>query len=96
MQVLPYQLFQGALCLDGACLANLALVAAPEGGTAGTLLAALDTCRSPGVLRHAAHAALARLHSNIAAHKHIVDGVGNTTRVQACRTVKHLDSALST
>ena len=47
-QVVPYELFAGALRLDGPTLGNLEILATPEGSTEGSLLARLDSCVYPG------------------------------------------------
>ncbi|KAL0023612.1 hypothetical protein WJX77_007042 [Trebouxia sp. C0004] len=46
--VVPYDLYAAALCLDGPTLANLELLEGSGGDAEGSLLAALDTCVSPG------------------------------------------------
>ncbi len=46
--VVPYDLYAAALCLDGPTLANLELLEGSGGDAEGSLLAALDTCASPG------------------------------------------------
>lgn len=46
--VVPYNLYAAALCLDGPTLANLELLEGSGGDAEGSLLAALDTCASPG------------------------------------------------
>ena len=46
--VVPYELYEAALCLDGPTLANLELLEGSGGQAEGSLLAALDTCASPG------------------------------------------------
>ncbi|KAL3140400.1 hypothetical protein ABBQ38_004660 [Trebouxia sp. C0009 RCD-2024] len=46
--VVPYDLYAAALCLDGPTLANLELLEGSGGEAEGSLLAALDTCASPG------------------------------------------------
>lgn len=46
--VMPYELYAAALCLDGPTLANLELLEGSGGEAEGSLLAALDTCASPG------------------------------------------------
>ena len=46
--VVPYDLYAAALCLDGPTLANLELLEGSSGEAEGSLLAALDTCASPG------------------------------------------------
>ena len=48
--VVPYDLYAAALCLDGPTLANLELLEGSAGEAEGSLLAALDTCASPGKL----------------------------------------------
>lgn len=48
--MVPYDLYAAALCLDGPTLANLELLEGSGGDTEGSLLAALDTCASPGEL----------------------------------------------
>ena len=46
--MVPYDLYAAALCLDGPTLANLELLEGSGGDAEGSLLAALDTCASPG------------------------------------------------
>ena len=46
--VVPYDMYAAALCLDGPTLANLELLEGSSGEAEGSLLAALDTCVSPG------------------------------------------------
>ena len=46
--MVPYDLYAAALCLDGPTLANLELLEGSGGNAEGSLLAALDTCASPG------------------------------------------------
>lgn len=46
--VMPYELYAAALCLDGPTLANLELLEGSGGDSEGSLLAALDSCASPG------------------------------------------------
>ena len=46
--VVPYDMYAAALCLDGPTLANLELLEGSNGQAEGSLLAALDTCTSPG------------------------------------------------
>ncbi|KAK9867213.1 hypothetical protein WJX84_002119, partial [Apatococcus fuscideae] len=46
--VVPYEVYTGALKLDGPTLHNLELLEGGEGGPDGSLLAQLDTCSSPG------------------------------------------------
>ena len=46
--VVPYDMYAAALCLDGPTLANLELLQGSNGEAEGSLLAALDTCASPG------------------------------------------------
>ena len=46
--VMPYELYAAALCLDGPTLANLELLEGSGGEAEGSLLAALDSCASPG------------------------------------------------
>ena len=41
-------MYAAALCLDGPTLANLELLEGSNGEAEGSLLAALDTCASPG------------------------------------------------
>ena len=48
--MVPYDLYAAALCLDGPTLANLELLEGSGGDAEGSLLAALDTCASPGEL----------------------------------------------
>lgn len=48
--VVPYDLYAAALCLDGPTLANLELLEGSGGDAEGSLLAALDSCASPGEL----------------------------------------------
>ena len=49
MQVVPYELFAGALCLDGPTLQNLDLLENQEDGcTRVTLMSVLDNCASAG------------------------------------------------
>lgn len=48
--VVPYDMYAAALCLDGPTLANLELLQGSSGEAEGSLLAALDTCASPGTL----------------------------------------------
>ena len=48
--VVPYDMYAAALCLDGPTLANLELLEGSSGEAEGSLLAALDTCASPGNL----------------------------------------------
>ena len=43
-------MYAAALCLDGPTLANLELLEGSNGEAEGSLLAALDTCTSPGNL----------------------------------------------
>lgn len=45
---MPYDMYAAALCLDGPTLANLELLEGSSGEAEGSLLAALDTCASPG------------------------------------------------
>jgi len=49
--VVPYDMYAAALCLDGPTLANLLLLEGSGGDAEGSLLAALDTCASPGQLQ---------------------------------------------
>lgn len=49
LQVVSYETYAGALCLDGPTLTNLELLENTTGGTEGSLLARLDTCASPGI-----------------------------------------------
>ena len=49
--VVPYDMYAAALCLDGPTLANLELLEGSSGEAEGSLLAALDTCTSPGAVR---------------------------------------------
>ena len=46
--MVPYEMYAGALRLDGPTLANLALLQDEEGGKEGSLLARIDNCVSPG------------------------------------------------
>ena len=46
--MVPYDLYAAALCLDGPTLANLELLEGSSGEAEGSLLAAMDTCASPG------------------------------------------------
>ncbi|KAK9852353.1 hypothetical protein WJX84_008725 [Apatococcus fuscideae] len=46
--VVPYEVYTGALRLDGPTLHNLELLEGGEGGPDGSLLSQLDTCCSPG------------------------------------------------
>ena len=48
LQVVPYEVYAGALRLDGPTLHNLELLEGGEGGPDGSLLSQLDTCCSPG------------------------------------------------
>ena len=48
MQVVSYDTYAGAMRLDGPTLGNLEVLATPEGGPEGSLLARLDTCVYPG------------------------------------------------
>ena len=52
VQVVPYEVYTGALKLDGPTLHNLELLEGGEGGPDGSLLAQLDTCSSPGGCTH--------------------------------------------
>ena len=47
-QVLSYETYAAALCLDGPTLTNLELLENSTGTPQGSLLHALDTCASPG------------------------------------------------
>lgn len=51
--VMPYELYAAALCLDGPTLANLELLEGSGGEAEGSLLAALDSCASPGTVHGA-------------------------------------------
>lgn len=48
LQVVPYDLFEAALRLDGPTLQNLDLLETQEGESRGSLLSVLDTCTSAG------------------------------------------------
>ena len=48
VQVMPYDMYEGALRMDGATLINLDLVETSDGGIKGSLLSCLDTCASAG------------------------------------------------
>ena len=48
MQVVPYEMYAGALRMDGPSLGNLELLAGSDGTPEGSLLARIDTCASPG------------------------------------------------
>ena len=50
LQVVSYETYAGALCLDGPTLTNLELLENTTCGTEGSLLARLDTCASPGIV----------------------------------------------
>lgn len=48
LQVVPYDLFEAALRLDGPTLQNLDLLETEDGQSKGSLMAMLDTCTSAG------------------------------------------------
>ena len=50
LQVVPYEMYAGAMRLDGPTLGNLEVLATPEGHPQGSLLARIDTCVYPGAL----------------------------------------------
>ena len=61
-----YQQYAGtAVKLDGATIRNLELLENSEGGTAGTLLAALDTTASPAGKRMLRQVRLRRYRSSL-------------------------------
>ena len=49
-QVVPYEMYAGAMRLDGPTLGNLEVLTTPEGHPQGSLLARIDTCVYPGAL----------------------------------------------
>lgn len=48
-QVAPYELYEGALRMDGPTLQNLEILATQDGGRRGSLLDHLDSCHSAGL-----------------------------------------------
>ena len=49
LQVVPYDLYEGALRMDGPTLQNLDLLETQDGGSRGSLLSYLDACASAGL-----------------------------------------------
>ena len=48
MQVVPFDVYEGALRLDGPTLQNLEILETQDGGAPGSLLSYLDDCASAG------------------------------------------------
>ena len=82
--MVPYDLYAAALCLDGPTLANLELLEGSGGDAEGSLLAALDTCASPGELSAAPVCTIAHFMQFLSATSACSLCMQSLFRVSAC------------